>query len=280
MLTATSMDGKAVANDLLDDLSTTISDQSLSPELHVILVGEDEASLSYIRQKTDSAEDVGMSTEIHTFDAGAKPAPVKSRIQQLNENEAVDGIIVQLPLPESFDDIDLLSTVSPHKDVDGLHPNNFGRLLGGGEPLFRPPTPKGIFHLLDEYDVDCEGLNCVMVGMGRLVGRPLSQMLLNRDATVLCLNEETRDIREFTRQGELLVAGAGVPELIKEEHVRPGAVVIDAGIHQTDDGLVGDVDFESASESAKLITPVPGGVGPLTVACLLENTVQSALNAA
>lgn len=273
------MDGKAVANGLLDELKQTISDRSLSPELHVILVGEDEASLSYIRQKTDSAENVGIRTELHTFDVDTDPGPVKSRIQQLNDNDDVDGIIVQLPLPESFDDIELLSTVAPEKDVDGLHPNNFGRLLGGGDPLFQPPTPKGIFHLLDEYDVDCEGLNCVMVGMGRLVGRPLSQMLLNRNATVLCLQKETRDIREFTRQGELLVAGAGVPELIKEEHVRPGAVVVDAGIHKTDEGLVGDVDFESASESAKLITPVPGGVGPLTVACLLENTVQSALNA-
>jgi methylenetetrahydrofolate dehydrogenase (NADP+)/methenyltetrahydrofolate cyclohydrolase len=276
MLKATVMDGKQTASDLLDQLKATVDEQSLSPQLHVVLVGDDEASLSYIRQKTSSADDVGIDTEVHQFPTDVEVGTVRDRIESLNRDEDVDGIIVQLPLPDRFDKVEILSTVDPVKDVDGLNPVNFGCLLGGGEPAFYPPTPRGILRLLDKYDVDVRGMTCAMVGMGRLVGRPLSQMLLNEGATVLCLNEQTEDIREFTRQAELLVAAAGVPELVGKEDVRPGSVVVDAGIHRTDDGLVGDVAYDGVSDTARLITPVPGGVGPLTVACLLQNTVDSA----
>lgn len=276
MLTATTMDGRAVAEGVLDDVRTTIEQDSLNPTLHVVLVGEDDASLSYIRQKRRSADDVGIETELHTFDRNVDPSAVTDRIDQLNDDDRVDGTIVQLPLPDSFDEVDILSAVKPAKDVDGLNPVNFGRLLGGEGPLYVPPTPKGILKLLEYYEVEPSGLCAVMVGMGRLVGRPLSQLLLNRDATVLCLNEFTQDLSSYTKQGDLLVAGAGVPELITAEHVAEDAVVIDAGINRTEDGLVGDVDFEDVSERAGLITPVPGGVGPLTVACLLENTVEAA----
>lgn len=272
------MDGKTLADQRLDDLTSTIRQGSLSPRLHVILVGEDEASLRYIRQKQKSAEAIGMNAEIHTFPEQIGSRKLKDFIQDLNHGSHVDGIIIQLPLPDPYSERSILSAVDPRLDVDGLHPDNFGRLLGGGEPRYYPPTPLGIMQLLEHYEVECKGLRAVLVGMGRLVGRPLSQMLLNRDATVVCLNKETRNLREWTRRGELLVAGAGVPELIGGEDVRPGSVVIDAGIHSTEQGLVGDVNFEEAGEVARLITPVPGGVGPLTVANLLKNTVESARN--
>lgn len=276
MLTATKMDGKALADQLLEDLKETVHEQSLSPSLHVLLVGEDEASLSYIRQKQQSAESIGMHSEVHTFPADTGISKIRDFLKELNNDQSVDGIIVQLPLPDSYPEQEILSAVDPSLDVDGLHPKNFGCMLGGFEPFFYPPTPQGIMHLLDHYEVEYEGLQTVLVGMGRLVGRPLSQMLLNQNATVVCLNESTRNLREWTRQGELLVVAAGVAGLIEGGDVRPGSVVVDAGIHQTDEGLVGDVVYEEAGEVARLITPVPGGVGPLTVAHLLKNTVKSA----
>jgi methylenetetrahydrofolate dehydrogenase (NADP+)/methenyltetrahydrofolate cyclohydrolase len=276
LLTSTLIDGKSIAENRLDELQRCNEESGRTPSLHVIFVGEDEASESYIRMKEEKAERVGMNAEVHRFPADATPDDVRGRIRDLNEDPDADGIIVQLPLPDSFDENALLETVSPEKDVDGLHPVNFGKLLGASEPHFYPPTPKGIMTLLEEYDVELEGAVVALVGMGRLVGRPLSQMLLNERSTVLCLNKYTPDLGEQTRRADIVVAGAGVPELVKEEHVEPGTVVIDAGIHRQDGELVGDVAFEEVAEVARLITPVPGGVGPLTVVGLLENTEFSA----
>lgn len=275
MLTATRLDGKSVAEQRLADLREDV-ERGISPSLNVIFVGDNEASESYIRMKEKKADAAGVDTRVHRFDADTSEQVVINRIQELNEDPDQDGTIVQLPLPEAFDEQKLLESVTPEKDVDGLHPVNFGKLLGGGEPYFYPPTPKGIMILLDEYDVDLKGSTVTLVGMGRLVGRPLSQMFVNEDATVLCLNKYTPDLTVHTRKADVLVAGAGVPELIGKEHVEPGTVVVDAGIHDQDGELVGDVDFDEVAEIARLITPVPGGVGPLTVAGLLENTVESA----
>ncbi len=275
MLTANKLDGKALAEERLKSLRDTVRNHGLNPSLHVIFVGDSEASESYIRMKERKAESVGIKTKVHRFPTDTSEREVIETVRELNRDETADGIIVQLPLPESFDDLKLLQSVKPTKDVDGLHPVNFGKLLGGGEPHFYPPTPKGIVVLLSKYGVTFKGSVVTLVGMGRLVGRPISQVFQNRGATVLCLNEYTPDLTEFTRRAEIIVVGTGQPELITEKHVNSGAVVVDAGIHRVDGELVGDVNFEEVAKVAKLITPVPGGVGPLTVAGLLENTVKS-----
>lgn len=276
MLTANRLDGKSVAKKRLEALREDVESEGFDPALNVVFVGDNEASESYIRMKEKKASAAGIDTRVHRFDADVPQREIVERIEEINDDPDEHGTIVQLPLPEKYDEQELLESVAPEKDVDGLHPVNFGKLLGGGEPYFYPPTPKGIMILLDEYDVDLEGSTVTLVGMGRLVGRPLSQMVLNEDATVLCLNKHTPDLTVHTRKADVLVAGAGVPELIGEEHVEPGTVVVDAGIHDQDGELVGDVAFDEVAEIARLITPVPGGVGPLTVAGLLENTVESA----
>lgn len=276
MLTARTLDGKTLSERRLESLKKTIQSQQLSPSLHVIFVGDNEASESYIRMKEKKASSVGINTDVHHFQSSAPSEKVRERISQLNDDPEVDGMIVQLPLPDSFEEQAFLEAVDPTKDVDGLHPVNFGKLLGGGEPHFYPPTPKGIVNLLENYEVPIRGGIITLVGMGRLVGRPLSQMLLNRGGTPLCLNIDTPEISEFTRRADVIVAGADEPELIKRKHVEPGTVVVDAGIHRVNGELVGDVAFDEVAEIAELITPVPGGVGPLTVTGLLENTVEAA----
>lgn len=278
MLTSNLLDGKTLAESQLKGLEETVRTNDLDPSLHVILVGEDEASESYIRMKAKKASRVGIATEVHRFPTETSQQEVTTTLLDLNDNSQVDGIIIQLPLPERFDTQELLESVKPRKDVDGLHPVNFGTLLGGGTPYFFPPTPLGILTLLDEYDVPLEGETVVLVGMGRLVGRPLSQMVLNRQATVLCLNEYSPDLTQFTRKGDVVVVATGQPQLLGQQHVKPDTVVVDAGIHRVEGELVGDVKFDEVVDKAKLITPVPGGVGPLTVAGLLENTVLAARN--
>ncbi|MGM0381075.1 MAG: bifunctional 5,10-methylenetetrahydrofolate dehydrogenase/5,10-methenyltetrahydrofolate cyclohydrolase [bacterium] len=270
------LDGRATAEELLQEIRSKINDNDLAPRLDVVLVGDDAASLSYIRQKTKSASRVGIEARVHQFNCTVEEKEVAEKIDQLNDNPQVDGIIVQLPLPERYDEQRMLETVSPGCDVDGLNPVNFGCLLAGNRPLYYPPTPRGMLRLLKKYDVQIKGQNFVLVGMGRLVGRPLSQMLLNKDATVLCLNEFTEDLPSYTRRGDVVVAAAGVPGLLKAEHFKDDCVVIDAGIHKVDGELVGDVDFDAVVSKVRLITPVPGGVGPLTVAELLNNTCLSA----
>lgn len=269
------LDGRSVADSLLDEIKISIDKESFSPRLDVILVGDDPASLSYIRQKTKSASRVGIETEVHRFDKSKPEEAVIAKIEELNKLSEVDGIIVQLPLPEHYDEQKLLGVVEPCYDVDGLNPRNFGYLLAGCSPCFYPPTPSGIVRLLDEYEINMEGQTFALVGMGRLVGRPLAQMLLNRDATVLCLNEYTCDLPSFTRQADVVVAATGVPQLLNEKHFQEDSVVIDAGIHKKEGILVGDVDFSAVAPKVRLITPVPGGVGPLTVAELLHNTLLS-----
>lgn len=269
------LDGKSVAESELESLRKTISDQQLEPSLHVIYAGDDEASRSYIGMKEKKADQVGITTRIHDFPSTVSQAEVTSRIKQLNQDKNVNGVIVQLPLPEEHNENRLLETVHPKKDVDGLNPVNFGKLLGGTSPYFSPPTPRGILKLLEAYDVSFRSNNYTLVGMGKLVGRPLSQMLLNRDATVLCLNKYTPELSDFTRKADVIVVGTGKPGLIKEKHVSPGTVVVDAGIHRIDGELVGDVKFEQVKDVARLITPVPGGVGPLTVSGLLANTLEA-----
>jgi len=276
MLTAKTMDGKTLAEEILGTLESKINEENLDPSLHIILVGNDEPSLRYIRHKKKKADAVGIDTNLHHYPMNVSPSEVREQIRILNNDPGVDGIITQLPLPDELNTVEILSTLDPHKDVDGLHPKNFGQILSESVPNFYPPTPLGIIRLLKDYEVELSGNSMALVGMGRLVGRPLSQMLLNNEATVICLNDQTSNLAKFTRNANVIVAGAGVPGLLQREHVTEDCVVIDTGIHRTEDGLVGDVEFDEVADVARLITPVPGGVGPLTVAYLLSNTVDAA----
>ncbi len=245
--------------------------------LATVLVGDDPASQIYVRGKHRAAARVGMRSFDHVLPADTPTDRVAGLVDELNTDPTVDAILVQMPLPGHLDPVALLERIDPAKDADGLHPANLGRLVLG-RPGLRPATPAGILRLLDHYGIETRGAFVVVVGRSFLVGRPLAILLglKGRDATVAVAHTATRDLSHLTRQADLLVAAAGCPGLIGREDVRPGSVVIDVGANKTADGLVGDVDFAAAAEVAGAITPVPGGVGPMTIAGLLENTVSAA----
>ena len=245
--------------------------------LATVLVGEDPASQVYVRGKHRAAARVGMRSFDHVLPADTPAGDLAGLLDRLNADLDVDGILVQMPLPGHLDPVALMERIDPGKDADGLHPANLGRLVLG-RPGLRPATPAGILRLLDHYGIETRGAFVVVVGRSFLVGRPLAILLglKGRDATVALAHTATRDLLHLTRQADLLVAAAGHPGLILREHVCPGATVIDVGSNRIETGLVGDVDFAAVSEVAGAITPVPGGVGPMTIAGLLENTVAAA----
>lgn len=277
------LDGKALAAQVHTELAQTI--QSLTaqghrpPGLAVIMVGDNPASAAYVRNKERSSEKVGIASQVHHLPASTAQAEVAALIQQLNADATVDGILVQLPLPDGLDAVALLNTIDPDKDVDGLHPINMGRLLRG-EPGLRSCTPYGVMRLLATHNIDLTGQNAVVLGRSILVGKPMAIMLLEANATVTIAHARTVDVSALTRQADILVAAVGRPGMITADWVKPGAVVIDVGINRIEkpDGkavLVGDVDYDAVAPVASAITPVPGGIGPMTVAMLLENTVTS-----
>ncbi len=256
------------------------------PFLSVVLVGEDPASASYVRGKTRDAEEIGIGSETLTYDADLPEVRLLELIDELNANDAVDGILVQLPLPDHIDAQQVIRAIVPHKDVDGFHPVNIGRLVLGQEALV-PATPSGILELLRRYEIDVAGRHAVIVGRSNIVGKPLANLLLQRgaDATVTVCHSRTRDLAARTREADLLVAAVGRPALITADMVKDGAVVIDVGISRVEDAsrergyrLAGDVDFEAVREKASWVTPVPGGVGPMTRALMLKNTLQCAMS--
>jgi methylenetetrahydrofolate dehydrogenase (NADP+)/methenyltetrahydrofolate cyclohydrolase len=238
-------------------------------------VGEDPASAIYVRRKREASGEVGIQSFDHEPDGSITQEALLELVAELNDSDEVDGILVQLPLPEQVDADAIIGALDPGKDVDGLTPTNAGR-LARGEPALVPATPRGIMELLASADVDPEGKEAVIIGRSNLVGRPLFSLLLGANATVTVGHSRTRNLGEVCRRAEILVAAAGKPRLITADMIRPGATVIDVGTNRTDDGLVGDVDFEPAKEVAGAISPVPGGVGPMTIAMLLVNTVQAA----
>ena len=276
---ATVIDGKAVAASVRERVRGEVVELSTElgrpPGLATVLVGDDPASAIYVRRKREACEEVGISSFHHEPDGSVSQEELLDLVRELNESEEIDGILVQLPLPEQIDADAIVNALDPGKDVDGLTPISAGR-LARGEPGLVPCTPRGIMELLASAGVDPAGKEAVIVGRSNLVGRPVFSLLLGANATVTICHSRTHDLGEVCRRAEILVAAAGRPKLIGGDMVRPGATVIDVGTNRTDDGLVGDVDFDAAVEVAGAITPVPGGVGPMTIAMLLSNTVQAA----
>lgn len=276
-MTATILDGKAVAAAVKQEVAAAVAELERPPGLATVLVGDDPASHTYVRGKRKDAAEVGIRSIHHELDASVSQDDLHDLIDFLNADEDVDGILVQLPLPGDLDGELAVERIDPHKDVDGLHPFNLGKLLLG-RPGLRPCTPSGVIRILEHYDIDLQGKRAVVVGRSFLVGRPLAMMLSARgaDATVTLAHSRTENLESLTRTAEILIAAVGVPEMITGEHVSPGAVVVDVGINRVDGRLVGDVAFDEVVEVAGAITPVPGGVGPMTRAMLLVNTLKAA----
>ena len=274
-MAATVIDGKAVATSVRERVRGEVEELGRPPGLATVLVGDDPASAIYVRRKHEASEEVGIRSFDHQPDASISQEELLELVGELNDNDEVDGILVQLPLPDHLDPDPVVAALDPGKDVDGLTPTSAG-LLARGEPGLVPATPQGVMELIRSAGVEPAGKEAVIVGRSNLVGRPLFSLLLGANATVTVCHSRTRDLGEVCRRAEILVAAAGQPRLVTGDMIRPGATVIDVGTNRTDDGLVGDVDFAAASEVAGAITPVPGGVGPMTIAMLLANTVQAA----
>jgi methylenetetrahydrofolate dehydrogenase (NADP+)/methenyltetrahydrofolate cyclohydrolase len=279
-MSAQIIDGKAIAAKLRQDIKARVEQRHAkglrAPGLAVILVGADPASQVYVGSKRRACEEVGFISVAHDLPAGTSEATLLSLIDELNDNPDIDGILVQLPLPEHIGTETVIERIHPDKDVDGFHPYNVGR-LALRQPVLRPCTPRGIITLLEHTGMDIKGMDAVVVGASNIVGRPMSLELLLAGCTVTTCHRFTKDTEAHVRRADLVVVAVGKPGIVRGEWIKPGAIVIDVGINRTEDGkLVGDVDFDSASQNAGWITPVPGGVGPMTVATLLQNTVDAA----
>ncbi|MBY5927710.1 bifunctional methylenetetrahydrofolate dehydrogenase/methenyltetrahydrofolate cyclohydrolase FolD [Halomonas sp. DP8Y7-3] len=279
-MSAQLIDGKSIAATVRQQVARQIETRrqagGRTPGLAVVLVGDDPASHVYVRNKHRACEQAGISSVQHALPASTSQQELESLVDQLNADRSIDGILVQLPLPEHLDARPILERILPSKDVDGFHPYNLGR-LAQRLPLLRPCTPKGVMTLLHHSGLSVRGLNATVVGASNIVGRPMALELMLAGCTTTVCHRFTRDLEQHVRSAELLVVAVGKPGLVKGEWVRDDAIVIDVGINRQDDGsLVGDVDFEEAARRAAHITPVPGGVGPMTVASLLENTLMAA----
>ncbi len=278
-MSATIIDGKAFAAGLrariADGVTAFRAQAGRAPGLAVVLVGEDPASNVYVRSKGKATREAGMESIEHRLPADVPAEDLLALVATLNADPAIDGILVQLPLPKHIDEQAVIAAIDPDKDVDGFHPINAGR-LATGLPGFVPCTPFGCVMLLKSVLPSLSGLEAVVVGRSNIVGKPMAQLLLRESCTVTVVHSRTKDVPAHIRRADIVVAAVGIPEMIKGDWLKPGATVIDVGINRTDAGLVGDVDFASAVEAAGAITPVPGGVGPMTIACLLRNTLVSA----
>jgi methylenetetrahydrofolate dehydrogenase (NADP+)/methenyltetrahydrofolate cyclohydrolase len=270
------IDGKAVAARVRERVASEVAAMPAKPGLATILVGDDPASAVYVRMKREDSAEVGIESFHHEPGGDVSPEALADLIRSLNADERVHGILLQLPLPDHLAQDEFISLIDPAKDVDGLTSANAGLLLQGRDEAMVPCTPAGVMELLREAGVELEGARAVVVGRSILVGKPLAQLLLAANATVTHCHSRTRDLPGVCREGDVLIAAAGSPRLVTADMVRAGAVVIDVGTNRTADGLVGDVDFDAVRERARAITPVPGGVGPMTRAMLLANTLRAA----
>jgi len=275
-MSARIIDGKEISKKVKEEVRLEVEklkSQGITPKLTVVLVGDDPASQVYVRNKEKSARKVGIESDTIRLPAETSEEELVELVKKLNDDESVNGILVQLPLPDHISKDRIIETISPMKDADGFHPYNLGRLMAGLETVV-PCTPNGIMRMLDEIGFELKGKNAVVIGRSVIVGKPVAQLLLSRHATVTTCHSRTKNLEFYTKNADVLVVAVGRPEMIRGEQIKEGAVVIDVGINRKEDGkLVGDVHFESASEVASWITPVPGGVGPMTVAMLLYNTV-------
>jgi len=282
-MTARIIDGKALSDTIKADVAQRVQalrQRGIVPGLAVVLVGEDPASQVYVRNKAAACEKAGLHSQVIRLDADVTQQRLLDVVQQLNDDPSVHGILVQLPLPRHMDSAQVIEAISAAKDVDGFHVSNAG-LLMTGRPLFQPCTPYGIMKMLESQEVDLWGAEAVVVGASNIVGKPMAMLMLAKGATVTLCNSKTRDLGAQTRRADVLVVATGKPDMITGDMIKPGAVVIDVGINRKADGkLTGDVEFASASQVAGAITPVPGGVGPMTIAMLLVNTLEAAERAA
>jgi len=274
------LDGKALSKKIelkVTDEVIKLKEQTGSvPGLAVILVGSDPASSAYVNMKKKACDRVGFYSVTHEMPTEISQETIENTITMMNQNPSIDGILIQLPLPPQIDTTKILELVDPSKDVDGFHPYNVGRLTTGLDG-FVPCTPLGVMELLAEYDIDVKGKNCVVVGASNIVGKPMAALLLNADATVEVCHIFTDDLKKHTLNADVLLVGVGVINLITEDMIKEDAIIIDIGINRAENGkLVGDVDFENVSKKCSYITPVPGGVGPMTISMLLSNTLKAA----
>ncbi|MFH1098251.1 MAG: bifunctional methylenetetrahydrofolate dehydrogenase/methenyltetrahydrofolate cyclohydrolase FolD [Candidatus Desantisbacteria bacterium] len=289
-MAATIINGKEVAGQIQDELAVKVAElreKGVTPRLATLLVGEDPASQVYIGQKRKACDRLGIISDHQTISAETTEAELLSIIEGLNNNPEINGILVQLPLPEHINSVKVLDAISPQKDVDGFHPFNVGRFFTEksfsdmvDKGLFLPCTPYGIMELLKRYNVPVKGAAVVIVGRSNIVGKPIALLLLAADATVTVCHSRTKNLKEVCQRADIIVAAIGKPKFVTEDMVKEGAVVIDVGVNRLPEGLVGDVDFVNVSQKASAITPVPGGVGPMTITMLMANTIMAARNQA
>lgn len=281
-MSAQILDGKALSRQIRDELKVRVDQlkaKGIHPRLDVIVASQDPASLAYVRMKRKWAEEAGIISESFSVDATTTQSELMAKVRELNENPAVHGVLIQHPLPSHLDENEALLALGAEKDVDGITPQSLGRLTAD-LPGFRCATPLGMMTILDRYGIECEGKRAVVIGRSIILGKPAALMLLQKNATVTIAHSRTKDLPDLCREADILVAAVGRPEMVKGDWIKPGAAVLDAGYNKVE-GLshdVGDVEFESASQVAGWITPVPGGVGPMTVASLLANAVTAAEN--
>lgn len=274
------INGKELAKNIrlgLKDDVKELKENGIIPKLAVIMVGEDKASRVYVKNKSKACEEIGIEYEEYLLDENTTMEKLLEIIDNLNDREDIDAILLQSPIPKSLDINLAFQRINSKKDVDGFNPINVGK-LALNQDCFVSCTPYGIIKMLEQYNIDIEGANAVIIGRSNIVGKPLIQCLLNKNATVTVCHSKTKNIKDFTKNADILIAAVGKPKFVTEDMVKNNAVVIDVGINRTDDGLVGDVDFENVSKKASYITPVPGGVGPMTIAMLMNNVVKAAKN--
>ncbi len=278
-MTAQIINGKELSKKKREEMKREVEmlkQQGITPGLAVIIVGNDPASQTYVRGKQRACEEIGIRSLLIEMDEHASEEQLLAKIDELNNDDSIDGILVQLPLPEQINEQAVIERISPNKDVDGFHPINIGKMMTG-QDCFLPCTPHGIIEMVKSNEIDIQGKHVVVVGRSNIVGKPVGQLFLNEHATVTYCHSRTKDLKAYTSQADILIAAAGKQHLIQKEHVKQGATVIDVGIHRLEDGsLTGDVHFEQVKEKAAYITPVPGGVGPMTITMLLHNTILSA----
>ncbi|NPA11303.1 MAG: bifunctional methylenetetrahydrofolate dehydrogenase/methenyltetrahydrofolate cyclohydrolase FolD [Epsilonproteobacteria bacterium] len=271
----TILDGKKLSNKIKNQLKQEIKELGFTPKLAVILVGDDPASQTYVGMKKKACEEVGIESVVYKFDKKVSEIELLAQIDDINNDSSINGLLIQLPLPKHIDTAKILEKVEPIKDVDGFHPYNMGKLVEGLD-TFAPCTPLGVMELFKEYGIDLVGKDVCVVGASNIVGKPMWALLVNAWATVDICHIETRDLKAHTSRADIVIVGVGKPNLITADMVKDGVIVVDIGINKVDGKIVGDVDFENVSKKASYITPVPGGVGPMTIAMLLKNTLKAA----